>query len=182
MQSMGKMMRSTPPPHGAHGPHAHSNLAPRHQPVGGGKSLSLLVLFTVPLDRHVRFFTGGGGGGGGGGAYHGGNNYEGGNGGPGVHHGGGYQPQRFQGTTQRGGGASPYYNRTQGGPPGGYNSSRNNSGPMSDNPRLANGDDQQRKVTRESSYDSSNKTGHAGMSSLQQRDHGHKDQRKGYAG
>jgi len=34
MQSMNKMMRPTPPPHGAHGP--HSNMAPRHQAAGGG--------------------------------------------------------------------------------------------------------------------------------------------------
>jgi len=32
MQNMGKMVRSTPPPHGGHGSH----VAPRHQSVGGG--------------------------------------------------------------------------------------------------------------------------------------------------
>ena len=48
MQNMGKMVRSTPPPHGGHGSH----VAPRHQSVGGG--------------------------GGGGGSYHGGTgNYDG---------------------------------------------------------------------------------------------------------
>lgn len=174
-QNMGKMMRSTPPPHGAHGGHAHPNLAPRHQSVGGG-------------------------GGGGGGSYHGGNNYDGdgrgvghtsqshpNNSGP-VHHGGGSyhqggpQHQPFQGSSQgRGSSSGPYYGRSQG-PPGGYNNNKN-SAQQSDS-RVANGDE--RKVNRDSAYDS--KSGHAPshshapISSLPQRDHGPKEQRKNYAG
>ena len=169
------MMRSTPPPHGAHGGHAHPNLAPRHQSVGGG-------------------------GGGGGGSYHGGNNYDGdgrgvghtsqshsNNSGP-VHHGGGSyhqggpQHQPFQGSSQgRGSSSGPYYGRSQG-PPGGYNNNKN-SAQQSDS-RVANGDE--RKVNRDSAYDS--KSGHAPshshspISSLPQRDHGPKEQRKNYAG
>ena len=160
---MGKMMRSTPPPHGSHGGHPHSNMAPRHQSVGGGS-----------------------------GSYHG-NNYEGeGRGhnphkGPGVHHGGYHQGshQPFQGPSQgRGSSAGPYYNRTQGqGPPGGYNSNKTTSAQQSDS-RLANGEE--RKVNRDS-YDTKNSHGpshsHGPLGSLQQRDHGGpKDQRKNYAG
>lgn len=161
---MGKMMRSTPPPHGSHGGHPHSNMAPRHQSVGGGS-----------------------------GSYHGGNNYDGGEGrvhnphqGPGVHHGGGYhqgpQHQPFQGPSQgRGSSAGPYYSRSQG-PPGGYNSNKTTSAQQSES-RLANGEE--RKVNRDS-YDTKNSHGpphsHGPMGSLPQREHGPKDQRKNYAG
>lgn len=175
IQNMGKMVRSTPPPHGAHGGHAHSNLAPRHQSVGGG---------------------GGGGSGSGSGSYHGGNNYDGDgrtsqshpNNSGSVHHAGGSyhqggpQHQPFQGSSQgRGSSSGPYYGRSQG-PPGGYNNNKN-SAQQSDS-RVANGDE--RKVIRDSAYDS--KSGHAPshshvpVSSLPQRDHGPKEQRKTYAG
>ena len=165
MQNMGKMMRSTPPPHGSHG--GHSNLPPRHQSVAGG----------------------------GGGSYHG-NMYESdgrpvhtsqshsNNSGP-VHHGGSYhqggpQHQPFQGSSQ-GRGSGPYFGRSQG-PPGGYNNNKT-SAQQSDS-RLANGDE--RKVNRDSAYDPKNSHGpsshsHAPMSSLPQRDHGPKEQRKSYA-
>lgn len=168
---MNKMMRSTPPPHGSHG--GHSNLPPRHQSVAGG-------------------------GGGGGGSYHGGNNYDGdgrsvhtsqshsNNSGP-VHHGGGYhqggpQHQPFQGSSQgRGSSTGSFYSRSQG-PPGGYNNNKT-SAQQSDS-RLANGDE--RKVNRDSTYDPKSSHAashsHAPISSLPQRDHGPKEQRKNYAG
>jgi len=119
---------------------------------------------------------------GGGGSYHSGNSYDGNNSGPGAHHGGGYQHQSFQGAARGRGGSSaggPYYNRPQGGPPGGYNSSRNNANQQSSSnasSRQANGEEQRKVHPRESSYDSLNKPG------LPQRDHGPKDQRKGFMG
>lgn len=155
MQNMGKMMRSTPPPHSSHGGHSHTGMAPRHQSSSGSS-----------------------------GSYHGGNSYDGEgrgghssqshpNSGP-VHHPGGYhqgsQHQSYQGSQGRGSASGPYYNRSQG-PPSNYNTSK--ASQQSDS-RLANGEE--RKTIRDSSYES--KAGHQHSSGP----HGPKDQRKTYAG
>ena len=165
MQNMGKMVRSTPPQHGGH---AHSNLAPRHQSVGG---------------------TGGGG------SYHG-TNYDGeGRGvhsthpspGPahhGYHQGGGPQHQPFQPSQGRGSSSGSYgsygQGRAQG--QGSYNNKMANQ--QSSESRL-NGEE--RKVaSRESPYESKGSHPsthqHAPQAPSAQRDHPAKEQRKTYSG
>lgn len=155
---MGKMIRSTPPPHSSHGGHSHSGTAPRHQSSSGS-----------------------------GGSYHGGNNYDGDgrsshssqshqNSGGSVHHSGGYhqggsQHQAYQGSQGRGSASGPYYNRSQG---SSSNYAANKVSQQSDL-RLANGEE--RKTNRDSSYESKAGHPHSSMGS-----HGPKDQRKAYAG
>ena len=167
---MGKMVRSTPPPHGSHGSHTH--VAPRHQSVGGG---------------------------GGGGSYHGAN-YDGDGRGVhsahpnagaahhSYHQGGAHQP--FQPSQGRGGSSSGPYGygghggqgRAQG--QGGSSAYNNKIAAQQSESRL-NGDERG-KVNRESPYESKgshqpSSHQHTPLVNPTQREHP-KEQRKGYAG
>jgi len=164
MQNMGKMVRSTPPPHGGHGSH----VAPRHQSVGGG--------------------------GGGGSYHGGTGNYDGdgrgvhsahpaaGSAHHGYHQSGAHQP--FQSSQGRGPSSGGPYGYGHGQARAQGSSAYNNKMSAQQSESRLNGDE--RKMNRESPYES--KGNHPSShqhtpinANATQREHAPKEQRKSYS-